>query len=169
MDRSENMRRIRSKGMLPELAVRRTVYKIGCRFRLHRKDLPGSPDLVFPSRHKVIFVNGCFWHSHGCKLSHMPKSNAGYWGPKLKRNRLRDEKNIDELAAAGWKSLVIWECETKSEDGLQNLLEKFLDVPNTEPVLHKDAKRASDWTKGGGASVVPMAGRGGATFERNRR
>src|ERR1700683_4117479 len=112
MDRSANMRAIRSTGMKPELAVRSLVHKLGYRFRLHRKDLPGKPDLVFPSRHKVIFVPGCFLHSHhGCRSAHVPKSNLDYWFPKLQRNQARDATNLEALCADGWKSLVIWECE----------------------------------------------------------
>src|SRR5271169_3299049 len=102
MDRSANMRAIRSKDMRPELAVRSLVHKLGYRFRLHRKDLPGKPDLVFVTRRKVIFVHGCFWHSHqGCKTAHVPKSNVDYWGPKLERNRMRDQMNSEALIAAG--------------------------------------------------------------------
>jgi DNA mismatch endonuclease (patch repair protein) len=126
VDRSANMRAIRSKDMRPELTVRSIAHKLGYRFRLHRKDLPGKPDLVFPSRRKVIFVHGCFWHSHGCKISHMPKSNAGYWGPKLERNRTRDHRNIEALTAAGWGSLVIWECETRDDADLRKRVMKFL-------------------------------------------
>jgi DNA mismatch endonuclease, patch repair protein len=126
MDRSENMRAIRGKGMRPELAVRSLVHKLGYRFRLHRKDLPGKPDLAFVSRRKVIFVHGCFWHSHGCKLSHTPRSNEGYWGPKLERNKTRDSRNIDALTAAGWKPLVIWECDTYDEESLRKRLVTFL-------------------------------------------
>jgi DNA mismatch endonuclease (patch repair protein) len=120
------MRRIRSKGMRPELLVRCLVHKMGYRFRLHRKELPGKPDLVFVSQRKVIFVHGCFWHAHSCKTAHKPKSNAGYWGPKLKRNRARDAKNIEALAAAGWKSLVIWECEAADVLGAGQKIRKFL-------------------------------------------
>jgi len=121
------MRRIRSKGMLPELAVRSMVHRMGYRFRLHRKDLPGKPDLVFVSRQKVIFVHGCFWHSHrGCKAAHVPKSNLTYWQPKLKRNQARDADNIKALTAAGWKSLVIWECETKNENNIRSRVAAFL-------------------------------------------
>jgi DNA mismatch endonuclease, patch repair protein len=126
VNRSENMRRIRSKGMLPELAVRSMVHQMGYRFRLHRKDLPGKPDLVFVSRRKVIFVHGCFWHAHACKTAHTPKSNADYWGPKLQRNKTRDRKNIKTLETAGWRSLVIWECETRNLDKVKRRVSAFL-------------------------------------------
>src|ERR1039458_1292243 len=126
MDRSANMRAIRSKGKKPELMVRSLVHSLGYRFRLHRKDLPGKPDLVFGPRRKVIFVHGCFWHSHGCKTAHVPKSNQEYWEPKLRRNKMRDKKNIELLVADGWKILVIWECETRDEDRLEKRLTAFL-------------------------------------------
>jgi len=126
MDRSANMRAIRSKDMLPELNVRSFAHKLGYRFRLHRKDLPGKPDLVFPSRRKVIFVHGCFWHSHDCKAAHVPKSNQDYWLPKLERNKTRDGRNIEALRAAGWKALVIWECETRDEGLVRRRLRTFL-------------------------------------------
>ena len=112
--------------MQPELKVRSIVHRLGYRFRLHRKDLPGKPDLVFPSRRKVIFVHGCFWHSHGCKVSHTPKSNAGYWGPKLERNVIRDSLNLTSLRSAGWRSFVVWECETDDEDRIRKRIVKFL-------------------------------------------
>ena len=121
------MRAIRSKGMRPELAVRQLVHRMGYRYRLHKKDLPGKPDLVFAPRRKVIFVHGCFWHAHkNCKVAHTPKSNLEYWRPKLERNQARDEKNIENLAANGWKSLVVWECETKTQETLRNRLLDFL-------------------------------------------
>jgi DNA mismatch endonuclease (patch repair protein) len=126
MDRSANMRAIRSKSMRPELAVRRLVHKLGYRFRLHRADLPGKPDLVFDPRRKVIFVHGCFWHSHGCKKAHVPKSNRDYWLPKLRRNKTRDARNIKALKTAGLKSMVIWECETRDEDALKKRVKAFL-------------------------------------------
>ena len=127
MDRSANMRAIRSKGMRPELAVRSLVHRLGYRFRLHRKDLPGKPDLVFPSRRKLIFVHGCFWHLHqGCKSAHVPKTNLDYWIPKLLRNQVRDAKNILALSAEGWKSLIIWECETKDEKHTRRQIVAFL-------------------------------------------
>jgi DNA mismatch endonuclease (patch repair protein) len=126
MDRSANMRAIRSKNMRPELKVRSIVHRLGYRFRLHRKDLPGKPDLVFPSRRKVIFVHGCFWHSHGCRVSHTPKSNFDYWGPKLERNVFRDRRNVEVLKAVGWRSLIVWECETDDEDRIRKRILKFL-------------------------------------------
>jgi len=126
MDRSENMRRIRSKDMRPQLAVRSLVHKMGYRCRLHRKDLPGKPDMVFASRQKVIFVHGCFWHSHGCKYAHTPKSNLEYWMPKLERNRARDTKTTELLKEFGWKTLVVWECETKNQENIKKQLVSFL-------------------------------------------
>lgn len=132
--RSENMRRIRSKDMKPEMVVRRLVHGMGYRYRLHRKDLPGKPDLVFPSRKKVIFVHGCFWHQHGdpeCKIARRPKSNLDYWNPKLDRNVNRDAQNQAELREAGWEYLIVWECEARealrnSTDLLEAKLRRFL-------------------------------------------
>lgn len=127
MDRSANMRAIRSKDMRPELAVRYLVHQIGYRYRLHTANLPGKPDLVFASRRKVIFVHGCFWHAHkDCKAAHVPKSNLGYWAPKLERNRTRDDKNIEDLVAIGWKPLVVWECEIRDQEELMKRLLDFL-------------------------------------------
>ena len=126
MDRSENMRRIRGKGMAPELAVRSMVHRMGYRYGLHRKDLPGKPDLVFAPRRKVIFVHGCFWHAHGCKFSHVPKSNRDYWLPKLARNAARDGQHQKALSAEGWKSLVIWECDLKQLAKVRRRVARFL-------------------------------------------
>lgn len=126
MNRSENMRAIRSKDTLPELAVRSMVHKLGYRFRLHREDLPGKPDLAFPSRRKVIFVHGCFWHSHGCKNGLIPKSNRDFWLPKLQRNRTRDGKNLKALQRLGWDALVIWQCELKEKRLISRRLRQFL-------------------------------------------
>jgi DNA mismatch endonuclease (patch repair protein) len=120
------MRAIRSKDMLPELMVRRAAHRLGYRFRLHRKDLPGNPDIVFATRHKVIFVHGCFWHSHNCKIAHTPKSNQAYWIPKLERNRTRDGNNLEALKIAGWKVMIVWECETRDQQRLEKALIKFL-------------------------------------------
>lgn len=124
--RSANMQAIRSKGMKPEIHIRRTVYGLGYRFRLHGKQLPGKPDLVFAARRKVIFVHGCFWHSHDCGAAHTPKSNQGYWIPKLARNSFRDRENIKALEGQGWKVLVIWECELENDVSIRKRLRTFL-------------------------------------------
>lgn len=125
--RSENMRRIRSGNTKPELVVRSLAHRMGYRFRLHRKDLPGCPDLVFPSKRKVIFVHGCFWHQHrGCIDGHTPKSNASYWSPKLTNNKKRDKKALSRLARLGWKCLVLWDCQT-SDKKLKGRLSVFLE------------------------------------------
>lgn len=122
------MRRIRSKDTKPEIAVRRLIYSLGYRYRLHRRDLPGNPDMVFPSRHKAIFVHGCFWHQHGrCIDSHLPASRRSYWLPKLRRNKERDEKNMAQLRTLGWKCLVVWECQVTLSAHLVRRLEQFLE------------------------------------------
>lgn len=125
--RSANMRAIRSKGMKPEMLVRRLVHSLGYRYRLHRKDLPGKPDLAFIGQRKAIFVHGCFWHQHpGCREGRVPGSNTGYWGPKLARNAERDRENEARLRAAGWRVLTVWECETGQPDALSARLISFL-------------------------------------------
>lgn len=125
--RSEIMRAVRSKDTKPEMIVRRLVHKLGYRFRLHRKNLPGRPDLAFPSRKKAIFVNGCFWHGHDCKRgARVPKENRDYWVKKIANNVERDKKNTDELVLLGWNSLVIWECEIKDENVLTKRITGFL-------------------------------------------
>ncbi len=128
MRRSENMRRIRSRDTKPELMVRSLVHRMGYRFRLHRKDLPGCPDLVFPSRRKVIFVHGCFWHQHGrCIDGRLPHSRTSYWIPKLLRNKRRDKLSRDQLRRSGWRSLVVWDCQTANGEKLQKRLVRFLE------------------------------------------
>lgn len=125
--RSENMRRIRSKDTKPEMIVRSMVHKLGFRFRLHRRDLPGCPDLVFPSRRKVIFVHGCFWHGHTCpEVARTPKTNTEYWVQKIRGNIERDNRNQEKLKALGWRILVVWECETKIETKLARRICRFL-------------------------------------------
>lgn len=125
--RSANMRAIRSKGMKPELAVRRLVRSLGYGYRLHRNDLPGKPDLAFIGRTKVIFVHGCYWHQHrDCREGRPPGSNLSYWGPKLARNVERDAANLEALQSAGWKTLVIWECEIADLSAVRKTLEKFM-------------------------------------------
>jgi DNA mismatch endonuclease (patch repair protein) len=125
--RSENMRRIRSKGMKPELLVRRLVRQLRYSFRLNCRDLPGSPDIVLPRHRKIVFVHGCFWHQHSkCGEGRVPNSRAEYWGPKLRRNQRRDAANLRALRRAGWKTLVVWECETKDLGTVRHRLLKFL-------------------------------------------
>lgn len=125
--RSLIMSRIRTKDTTPELAVRRLLHALGYRFRLHRRDLPGTPDIVFPSRRKVIFVHGCFWHAHlGCRKSKMPATNSEFWSEKISRNVERDLQAIERLKELGWQSLVVWGCETKLES-LRSRLVAFID------------------------------------------
>ncbi len=121
------MRAVRSRDTQPELAVRRIAHGLGFRFRLHRKDLPGSPDLVFPRLRKIILVHGCFWHAHDCKRGQrIPKQNRAYWTAKIERNAQRDRNVLRELNAAGWATLVIWECETRDAGELMIRIKMFL-------------------------------------------
>ena len=126
--RSENMRQIRGKDTVPELAVRKLCRELGFTgYRIHRKDLPGKPDLAWIGRKLAIFVHGCFWHGHECAEGiRKPKSNQDYWIPKIERNRERDIENIAALKAEGWKVLVVWECEITEKDFFLNRLHKFL-------------------------------------------
>jgi DNA mismatch endonuclease (patch repair protein) len=125
--RSANMRQIRSKNTTPELTLRSLLHRLGYRFRLHRKDLPGKPDVVFPSRQKVIFVHGCFWHQHpGCREGRVPGSRRDYWEPKLNRNQSRDAASQAALEELGWRFLVVWECELKDTDAALRRVKRFL-------------------------------------------
>lgn len=127
--RSERMSRVRGKNTRPEMVVRRLVHGMGFRYRLHGKDLPGTPDLVFPSRRKVIFVHGCFWHRHDdstCKLARLPKSRLEFWGPKLEANARRDAEHIDQLTAMGWDVLTVWECGLANASLLKDKIRSFL-------------------------------------------
>lgn len=127
-DRSRRMALVRSKDTKPEMKVRRALHALGFRYRLHVKGLPGHPDLVFPSRKKVVFVHGCFWHRHlGCSLARLPKSRQKFWVPKLEGNRLRDEAAINSLRAVGWGVLVVWECETRDIEILVARIIRFLE------------------------------------------
>ena len=122
------MRSVRSKDTGPELLIRKLVYRLGYRYRLHCKDLPGRPDLVFRARRKAIFVHGCFWHSHDCPAGrNRPSSNLQYWEPKLARNKDRDEENIAALNASGWRIMVIWECEARKDSTLTKRIQCFLE------------------------------------------
>ncbi|MEJ0094730.1 MAG: very short patch repair endonuclease [Methylocella sp.] len=125
--RSAIMRSVKSTNTRPEMIVRSLAHRLGFRFRLHRKALPGSPDLVFVGRRKVIFVHGCFWHGHDCKRgSRMPKANADYWSSKIAGNKARDAKTQAALAAAGWGVMIVWECETKDSEALGARILDFL-------------------------------------------
>jgi len=125
--RSANMARIRSQNTSPELTLRKLIHGLGYRFRLHRNDLPGKPDLVFPSRKKVIFVHGCFWHQHSeCRDGRVPGSRLEYWGPKLRRNQERDALAQSSLKVQGWRCLAVWECELKDFTAALKRVKRFL-------------------------------------------
>jgi DNA mismatch endonuclease (patch repair protein) len=129
--RSANMRQIRSKNTAPEILLRRMLHRQGYRFRLHRKELPGKPDIVFPSRRKAIFVHGCFWHQHsGCREGRIPRSRREYWEPKLTRNRQRDDAAQVSLNDQGWQTLVMWECELKDTGAAMKTARRFLERKN---------------------------------------
>lgn len=126
--RSRIMRAVKSSDTTPELTVRRLVHRMGFRFRLHRRELPGKPDLVFPGLHKVIFVHGCFWHGHDCaRGGRVPKHNRAYWVKKITNNRKRDLKNLEGMSAAGWGCLIIWECDLRDEAKLKSHVREFLE------------------------------------------
>jgi DNA mismatch endonuclease (patch repair protein) len=120
------MGRVRHKNTKPEVIVRKLAHRLGYRFRLHRRDLPGRPDLVFPKLKKVVFVHGCYWHRHGCRKTTTPKSNSKYWQPKFAENVERDKRAIAELLRLGWDPMVVWECETRDIDALSQSLSAFL-------------------------------------------
>lgn len=127
--RSERMSKVRSRNTKPEMLVRRLAHEMGYRYRLHRRDLPGSPDLVFPACMKVIFVHGCFWHRHPdptCRLARLPKSKLDFWVPKLETNRNRDVRNLALLMGLEWDTLEIWECQTKDRELLGARIREFL-------------------------------------------
>lgn len=127
-ERSEVMARVRSKDSRPELAVRKIVFALGYRYRLHARALPGCPDLVFRPIRKVIFVHGCFWHRHSnCALARMPKSRIDFWTTKLEGNRNRDNRNKRSLAREGWKVLTIWECQLRDASRVAKRIRRFLD------------------------------------------
>ncbi|WP_431082121.1 very short patch repair endonuclease [Pseudomonas thivervalensis] len=117
----------------PEMVVRQTLYAMGYRYRLHRKDLPGKPDIVFATKRKVIFVHGCFWHGHGCPKGRLPKSRLNYWEPKIERNRQRDRGAEDALRLLGWDILTVWQCELKDLQILRCRLSAFLG-PSKKPI-----------------------------------
>lgn len=132
-ERSRRMARVKSKGTGPEMVVRRLLFSLGYRYRLHDRSVPGSPDIVFKRKKKAIFVHGCFWHRHdGCPLARLPKSRLDFWIPKLEGNRERDTRTLHQLKSLGWDVLVIWECELKDLNLLEKMLNGFLGLGNTQ-------------------------------------
>ncbi len=125
-ERSLQMSLVRQKNTKPEMLVRSLLFKLGYRYRLHRRDLPGCPDLVFPGLRKTVFVHGCFWHGHKCPLGRIPKTRVKFWTAKIYGNRDRDQKNLRRLRSLNWHCLVIWECQLKERDRLQKRLTSFL-------------------------------------------
>lgn len=122
------MSKVRSKDTKPEKFVRKIVHGLGFRYRLHVGKLPGKPDLVFSSRSKVIFVNGCFWHGHSCKLGRIPKSRVDFWLDKISNNRLRDKRNVRKLKKLGWQVLILWECQLADNQKIRNRIIHFLNA-----------------------------------------
>lgn len=129
--RSAVMARVKGRDTAPELKVRKLLTGLGARYRLHRKDLPGSPDIVLPGRKLAIFVHGCFWHGHDCaRGARTPKANRDYWVGKVERNRTRDRASIQALTRGGWRVAVIWECQMKDSAALETRLRSWLDAPS---------------------------------------
>lgn len=121
--RSALMASIKQGNTRPEIAVRKLLHRLGYRFRLHRRDLPGSPDVVLPKHHLAVFVHGCFWHRHtGCKRANSPKARADYWQAKFDRNTARDARNVSDLERAGWRVCVVWECQVRDEQLVRSLI-----------------------------------------------
>ncbi len=141
-ERSALMRAVRRRDTAPELFLRRMLHARGWRYRLHRKDLPGSPDIVFPSRRKVIFVHGCFWHAHDCRLGRAPKSRKEFWSAKRQNNQARDKRAEAALRKLGWGSLVVWQCELKDAEAALLKTEKFLrGIGDESPSGHKGGQK----------------------------
>ncbi|WP_022728415.1 very short patch repair endonuclease [Fodinicurvata sediminis] len=127
--RSKIMRGVKQENTKPEILVRRIIHSSGYRFRLHRKDLPGRPDIVLPKYQLAIFVHGCFWHQHdGCHDDRMPTSNTEYWTQKLQRNKERDKEKFENLKDKGWNVLIIWECETKNTEIVYKKINKYIKI-----------------------------------------
>ncbi|WP_224080085.1 very short patch repair endonuclease [Cupriavidus laharis] len=123
--RSSNMAAVRSRDTAPELAVRKLLHSMGLRFRLHRSELPGTPDIVLPRHRAVVLVHGCFWHGHSCPRGRAPTSNTDFWLPKLDRNKARDAEQVNALRALGWRVLIVWECEVRDTRTLRRRLGRW--------------------------------------------
>jgi len=131
------MSRVKSRDTNLEMTVRRMVFAMGYRYRLHDRKLPGKPDLVFASRRKVLFVHGCFWHSHEhCRLSKLPSTNVAFWEAKLAANKARDSRVLGDLQQLGWESLVVWQCELATLDSVRGTIRRFLDQPPPSRIRH---------------------------------
>lgn len=143
--RSKNMRQIRGKNTVPELAVRQLCREIGFSgYRIHRKDLPGKPDLTWIGRKLAVFVHGCFWHGHDCAEGiRKPKTNRDYWIPKIARNQQRDAENIATLRVAGWDVIVVWECEISKKDRLTKKLQRFLSSKTPNKSFQRTRQKAA--------------------------
>jgi DNA mismatch endonuclease, patch repair protein len=128
--RSRHMALIKGKDTKPEMQLRRHLHRLGYRYRLHRRELPGKPDIVFPTRRRLIYVHGCFWHQHrNCKVAHLPKSRSDYWAEKFRRNTERDAQNLAAAHALGWETMVVWECELRNTSTLEEAVVRFLGAP----------------------------------------
>lgn len=126
-ERSRIMAKVKGRNTKPEILVRRLLHRLGYRFRLHRKDIPGKPDIVLPRHRKIILVHGCFWHGHDCKRGTRPEANADFWNAKIKKNMERDARNTEELRRLGWDVLILWSCEIKDSDKLAERLQCFIE------------------------------------------
>ena len=152
--RSEMMASIRSRNTAPELVVRRVAHRMGLRFRLQRKDLPGRPDLLFPKYRLALFVHGCFWHRHeGCRFASTPKSRTGFWTEKFATNVARDKRQEAALRELGWRVLVIWQCETKDEAAIERTLAQFINSGGTR---NKQESNSSSATLEAHASTLKL-------------
>ena len=139
LTRSEMMARVKRKDTAPEMQVRRVLWAEGLRYRLHQRDLPGKPDIVFAGRNAVVEVRGCFWHQHGCSRSTPPRTRVDYWTQKFARNTARDKRNLDALRRMGWNVFVIWECETADRIKIARLAKKIKQLPL--PVTKKGGRK----------------------------
>lgn len=154
--RSANMKAVRRKDTAPEMRVRCLLHAAGYRYRLHDRSLPGSPDIIFSGRKKVIFVHGCFWHGHNCRAGRPPQSRQDYWLPKIARNQVRDTAAVEKLSRMGWQSIVVWQCETKAQDIALSRLREFLGPrPTSAKPLRRSAGRSSPgWRKSPARGIV---------------
>ena len=142
--RSRNMAAIKCSNTKPEILVRKLLHALGFRFRLHRRDLPGRPDIVLPRYNSVVFVNGCFWHQHkGCKLAHKPASRQEYWVAKLERNVKRDQSSFSKLTQLGWQVIVVWECDLRNPDAVGRRLQTLLEQGLDHLVIHKSGRQVA--------------------------